>query len=46
VTPVNAGIGTLYKVTLWPPSPGVAGETLSLVRAAGHPDARLIIAQN
>lgn len=46
VTPVNASMGTLYKVTLRPPSPGVAGETLTLVRAAGHPDARLIIAQN
>jgi cell division protein FtsN len=46
VTPVNASMGTVYKVTLWPPSPGVAGETLTLVRAAGHPDARLIIAQN
>jgi rare lipoprotein A len=46
VTPVNASMGTLYTVTLWPPSPGVAGETLTLVRAAGHPDARLVIAQN
>jgi peptidoglycan lytic transglycosylase len=46
VTPVSATRGTLYKVTLWPPSPGVAGQTLSMVRAAGHPDARLVIAQN
>jgi rare lipoprotein A len=46
VTPVSATIGTLYRVTLKPPSPGVAGETLSMVRAAGHPDARLVIAQN
>jgi rare lipoprotein A len=46
VTAVDASMGTLYKVTLRPSSPGVAGETLSLVRAAGHPDARLIIAQN
>ena len=46
VIPVSAGMGTLYNVTLWPPSPGVAGETLSMVRAAGHPDARLVIAQN
>jgi rare lipoprotein A len=46
VTPVSASAGTLYQVTLWPPSAGVAGQTLSLVRAAGHPDARLVIAQN
>ena len=46
VTPVSASMGTLYKVTLLPPSPGVAGQTLSMVRAAGHPDARLVIAQN
>jgi rare lipoprotein A len=46
VTPVSASMGTLYKVTLWPPSPGVAGQTLSMVRAAGHPDARLVFAQN
>jgi rare lipoprotein A len=46
VTPVSARMGTLYKVTLLPPSPGVAGQTLSMVRAAGHPDARLVIAQN
>jgi len=46
VTPVSASMGMLYKVTLWPQSPGVAGETLSMVRAAGHPDARLVIAQN
>jgi cell division protein FtsN len=46
VTPVSASMGTLYKVTLWPSSPGVAGQTLSMVRAAGHPDARLVIAQN
>jgi rare lipoprotein A len=46
VTPVSADLGTLYQVTLWPPSPGVAGETLSMVRAAGHTDARLVIARN
>jgi rare lipoprotein A len=46
VTPVSASMGTLYKVTLWPASPGLAGHTLSMVRAAGHPDARLVIAQN
>jgi rare lipoprotein A len=46
ITPVSASAGTLYKVTLRPPSAGVAGQTLSLVRAAGHPDARLVIAQN
>jgi rare lipoprotein A len=46
VTPVSASAGMLYKVTLRPPSAGVAGQTLSLVRAAGHPDARLVIAQN
>lgn len=46
VTPVSASMGTLYRVTLLPPSPGVAGQTLSMVRAAGHPDARLVIAQN
>jgi peptidoglycan lytic transglycosylase len=46
ITPVSASAGMLYKVTLRPASAGVAGETLSLVRAAGHPDARLVIAQN
>lgn len=46
VTPVSATAGTLYNVTLWPASPGVAGETLSIVRASGHPDARLVVAQN
>jgi rare lipoprotein A len=46
ITPVSASAGTLYKVTLRPASAGVAGQTLSLVRAAGHPDARLVIAQN
>src|SRR5262245_16066170 len=40
ITPVSASAGTLYKVTLRPASAGVAGQTLSLVRAAGHPDAR------
>ena len=46
VTPVSASAGTLYKVTLRPHSAGVAGQALSMVRAAGHPDARLVIAQN
>jgi rare lipoprotein A len=46
VTPVSATAGTLYKVTLRPPSAGLAGRTLTMVRAAGHPDARLVIAQN
>jgi rare lipoprotein A len=46
VTPVSASMGTLYKVTLWPASPGAAGHALTMVRAAGHPDARLVIAQN
>jgi peptidoglycan lytic transglycosylase len=46
ITPVSASAGMLYQVTLRPPSAGVAGQTLNLVRAAGHPDARLVIAQN
>jgi rare lipoprotein A len=46
VTPVSASVGTIYNVTLWPASPGAAGQTLTMVRAAGHPDARLVVAQN
>ncbi len=46
VTPVSAGLKTLYRVTLGPISDSSAEGALSEVQAQGHHDAKLLSARN
>ena len=46
VTPVSAGMKTVYRVTLGPIAVGSAEDALSEVQAQGHRDARLLTARN
>ena len=46
VTPVSAGLKTLYRVTLGPIADSSAEGALSEVQAQGHRDARLLVARN